>query len=611
VAFEIAAPLALAEYPAVRCALQLLGLCAGAVEFHSFAAMLTSPYLTESSEASAEFVARVRKHARREVSFEELTNWLHESPLLPGLRSAVERMPKHSSFSSEQSATYWADVSRRILEALGWPGSVALNSEEFQCTNRWRELLVAISSLELLEWRTDFAGFVERLERMAAAQNFKPETLGAPVQIMDANEAEGSAFDALWIGSCSDELWPDSPKPSPLLPVALLKEAGFAMVGTPQADLRVERITQRLLNSAPRVALSMALRTDDEREQRWSPAFADIPLAGESIELPQPLALRFEAAELEALSDAMAPRLRPDEVARGGTSLLQEQSNCPFKAFAIRRLLAKEAEGPNEALAPTERGKVVERALQLIWEELEGSDGLARPDRAEVVARAVDAAMDKELPPRNDAWTTRFRLLERERTIEVLTEWLALEARRLPFHVIDHQIDVEMTLGGLQLRGRLDRLDEVGDDHVVIDYKTGAVNGVKVWQVPRPRMPQLPFYAVAMQSRKFNVAGVAFGVVRRGEAAFRGYLREPQVLLCTAPRRDVFEGLGFDEYSERWAAELERIAASFVQGAAAVEPKVPPGKSNSSCEHCHLASLCRVGDVAEEDADCDEGGEDE
>jgi hypothetical protein len=88
-------------------------------------------------------------------------------------------------------------------------------------------------------------------------------------------------------------------------------------------------------------------------------------------------------------------------------------------------------------------------------------------------------------------------------------------------------------------------------------------------------------------------------------------LREPQALPCTAPRRDVFEGLGFAEYSERWAAELERIAASFVQGEAAVEPKIPPDKSNSSCEHCHLASLCRVGDVAEEDADADEGGEDE
>ena len=610
VAFEIASPLALVEYPAVRCALQLLKLCAEPLDFHSFAAMLTSPYFAESPEANGAFVAHVRKHAQREVSFDELTRWLHESPLLPRLRSAVERLPKHSAFASEQSAAYWADISRRILETLGWPGNVALNSEEFQSTERWRELLVSISSLELLEWRTNFAGFVERLERMAAAQNFKPETLNAPVQIMDADEAEGSVFDALWIGSCSDDLWPDSPKPSPLLPVALLREAGFALVGTAQADSRTTRITHRLLHSAPQVTLSLALRTDDEREQRWSPAFAQIPLASHAIDLPQPLALYFAPAALEAVSDSVAPALRSDEKARGGTSLLQEQSNCPFQAFAVRRLHAKQAEGPNEAMAPTDRGKLVERALQLIWEELEGSDGLQRADRAEVIERAVDSAISEELPPRTDAWTLRFRQLERVRTIEVLKEWLAVEAQRAPFHVIDHQMEVELTLGGLQLHGRLDRLDEIGDAHVVIDYKTGAVNGVKVWQVPRPRMPQLPFYAVAMQSRKFNLAGVAFGVVRRGEAAFRGYLRDPKLLPCAAPRRDCFDGQGFAEYTERWATELERIAASFVAGAAAVDPKTPPGMSNSTCEHCHLASLCRIGDLSAADAD-DDGGEDE
>ncbi len=35
-AFEIASPLALAEYPVVRCALQLLSLFAAPIDFHSF-----------------------------------------------------------------------------------------------------------------------------------------------------------------------------------------------------------------------------------------------------------------------------------------------------------------------------------------------------------------------------------------------------------------------------------------------------------------------------------------------------------------------------------------------------------------------------------------------
>jgi ATP-dependent helicase/nuclease subunit B len=611
-AFEIASPIALAEYPVVRCALQLLSLFAAPIEFHSFHSVLNSPYLGVAPDAVARFLEQVREHAYRQVSVEELAKWLQESRELPGMRAALEALPKHSALSSEQAVGHWADISRRILQTFGWPGGVALDSEEFQCTESWRELLVSVSSLELLEWHTDFQGFVGRLERAASTHNFKPETLNAPVQIMDATEAEGSVFDALWIGSCSDDLWPDTPRVSPLIPSALLKEAGVALVGTPQAEARISRITSRLLQSAPQVSLSLARRTDDEREQRWSPLFAPFPIASGIIGMPPLPAERFEPAMLDAISDSTAPALQSGEAARGGTSLLQDQSNCPFRAFAIRRLGAKETRGPKEALAPNERGKVIELALQLIWEHLKDSEGLGRPDRVAIVEVAVDEAMARELPSSNDQWTSRFRTLERQRTIEVITEWLTLEATRTPFHVVGHQLPVEVSLGGMSLRGRLDRLDEIGDEHVVLDYKTGGLNNVSAWQVPRPRMPQLPFYALAMQQQKFNLAGVSFAVVRKGGCGFEGYLRGADMLPCPDPSKRCFEGITFDEYTGRWAEELECIATSFVQGDAEVDPKTPPGKSGSTCEYCHLMSLCRVGERAEDDSDCEpEGAHDE
>jgi probable DNA repair protein len=611
-AFEIASPLPLAEYPVVRGALQVLSLFAGPMEFDSFHSMLSSPYLAEAPDAVARFLTRIKKYAHREVSVEEFANWLHERRELPGLCTALDTLPKHSAFSSQQAVGYWVNISQQILEAFGWPSGVSLDSEEFQCTKRWRELLISVSSLELFEWHTDFRGFVERLAHAAATQDFKPETLNAPVQIMDATESEGSVFDALWIGSCSDDLWPDSPRFSPLIPIALLKEAGVALVGTPQSDARISRITQRLLHSAPQLALSLARHTEDEREQRWSPLFAPFAVASGVIELPPLPAERFEPAVLDAISDTSAPAVLSGEVARGGTSLLQDQSNCPFRAFAIRRLGARGEEGPNEALAPTVRGKIVDLALQLIWEQLKDSDGLRRTDRPAIVAAAVEEAMAHELPSINDPWTTRFRALELQRTIDVLTEWLTLESTRKPFHVVGHQLPVEVTLGGLTLHGCLDRLDEVEDAQVVIDYKTGIANAVSAWTVPRPRMPQLPFYALAMLQQKFNLAGISFAVVRKGECGFRGYLRGTDMLPGAAPSKRSFEGIAFDEYTGRWAEELESIAASFMQGDAAVDPRLPPAKSGSPCEQCHLTALCRVGDLENDDSDCEpDGGDDE
>ena len=611
--FEIASPLSLSSYPVVRCVLQLLSLFAAPVDFHSFHAMLTSPYLAVAPESVARFVAEVRKNARREVSFEDLAQWLRESGEVPGVRSTLravlESIPKHAPFSSEQPVAYWADISRLILRAFGWPSGVPMDSGEFQCTESWRELLTSVSSLEMLGWRTDFRGFVARLERAAATQNFKPETLNAPVQIIDLAESEGSIFDALWIGSCSDDLWPDSPRHTPLIPLALLKEAGVAVEGTPQSEARLARITARLLQSAPRLSLSLARRADDEREQRWSPFFADFMAASEPINVPPPLAEQFHLVHLDMISDSRAPALGFGESARGGTSLLQDQSNCPFRAFAIRRLLAREEQGPNEPLAPTERGRIVDLALQRIWEQLQDSQGLYRPDLAAVIGHAVDEAMASELPSSDDPWTVRFRALERQRTIGVLTEWLEVEAGREPFHVVGHQLEVKVELGGLSLHGRLDRLDEIDGAHVVIDYKTGASNSVSAWRVPRPRMPQLPFYALAMKQQESNLAGVSFAIVRPGECGFKGYLREKNLVPCADSAKRSFDGLSFDEYTGRWADELEHIATAFAHGDAAVTPKVSPGKSGSLCEHCHLTSLCRIVELSGGDAESESEGE--
>ncbi len=144
--------------------------------------------------------------------------------------------------------------------------------------------------------------------------------------------------------------------------------------------------------------------------------------------------------------------------------------------------------------------------------------------------------------------------------LKCLPNGSTLESARKPFHVVGHQLPVELNLGGLNLHGRLDRLDEIDDAHVVIDYKTGGSTAVSAWQVPRPRMPQLPFYALAMLQQKFNLAGISFAIVRHGSAGFKGYLREKDLLPCADPAKRSFDGLPFDEYAARWAEELERIA---------------------------------------------------
>jgi probable DNA repair protein len=602
-AFEIASAPSLSLYPAVLAALRWLRLLAGPLEFHEFAELLRSPYLVQEVGAAAAFVARVRRRALRQVTYAELADWLRQFNGPERLRQATGEMPSHEAFDSQQSPVYWASIARELLQRVGWPAAT-LDSEAYQSTEAWREALSEAAALERVSWRGDFAAFVSLLGQMAGARGFKAESRGAPVQIMDAREAEGSVFDVLWVGAATDELWPAAQKPSPLLPLELLEKAGYPLVGSAAEALAIRRTTLRLLQSAPQVELSLALRTDDERTQRWSPAFAAVPLAEAEMAQPEAVSLTVAPARIEALADEQAPARGTGEAMDGGTWLIKDQSECPFRAFAIRRLGAAEVQGPNEPMQATERGQVVELALELVWRTLGNSAALAGAELDGLVKECVAEAMRQKLAPRHDVWSERYRQIEAERNERVLLEWLRLESTRPAFTVLEHQHEVHMTLAGLALRGWVDRIDQVGEEQVVIDYKTGRETEPRRWETPRPQLPQLPLYALALREEGRDVAGIAFAVVRPGEAEFKNYLRDGKLLGGKNPGGKAFEGLGFDEYMPRWKSEMERLATQFVTGDAAVNPKVPPGKNGSPCEHCHLGGLCRVEDnIAMDDDD--------
>jgi len=288
---------------------------------------------------------------------------------------------------------------------------------------------------------------------------------------------------------------------------------------------------------------------------------------------------------------------------------LQEQSNCPFRAFAIRRLRADGPKGPRDELDAATRGQIVDRALKRIWDQLGNSEGLLRDDLEAVISQGVEHAMAEVLPDTSDAMALRLRELERQRNIEVLGGWLRLEATRRPFKVLAHQQEVEVELGGLRLRGQLDRLDEINGEQLVIDYKTGKGIGVGAWAVPRPRQPQLPFYALALRRRGTEPAGIAYATVRRDDCSFKAYQREHGLVPSRPPKKEHFDGAPFERYMNLWEEELERLARSFIAGEAAVDPIIPPGKNASPCRSCHLQALCRVGD--ERVAEADNGGEEE
>jgi len=281
----------------------------------------------------------------------------------------------------------------------------------------------------------------------------------------------------------------------------------------------------------------------------------------------------------------------------GGARLLQDQSACPFRAFAAHRLLAFGLEHPHEGLDARDRGVLVHVALAAVWNELRTQQRLIATDRSELAAlvqRGVDDALKRLQPRRASVFQQRFLELERERLTALLLEWLDQERKRTGFEVLANEEKHVVQVGGLDLNLRLDRVDRLASGgEMLIDYKTGEV-ALSKWRGERPDEPQLPLYTLA---REALPQAVAFGRVCRGETGFLGLSAASDVApgVHAAANRRFFpsEYADWGSMLAAWRAALESLAIAFRSGAAAVDPK----KRTVTCKNCDLSTLCRVDEV--------------
>jgi probable DNA repair protein len=276
---------------------------------------------------------------------------------------------------------------------------------------------------------------------------------------------------------------------------------------------------------------------------------------------------------MQVLEDLKGPPVSRPAV-RGGTRVLADQAACPFRAFAHYRLHAEALEDPAPGLDARDRGKLVHALMREIWSQLKTSDKL-KEDLRPVISRAAQAAI-KEVGVEG-----RFAALECARLEKVAREWLEnVEAKRKPFRVAALEEKRTLQVAGLELSGRIDRMDKVGEKYVLIDYKGGNAS-TRLWEGPRPEDPQLTVYAVTAKER---LAAVAFARLKAGEMRFLGTSDDKDVLPEVKPAKS------WPDLLADWKREAESLGAAFAAGEARVDPK----NGLETCRLCDLQTLCRV-----------------
>jgi probable DNA repair protein len=520
--------------------------------------------------------------------------------------AVLEDLQRHlAALPRRQSVATWAMAFSAWLTDAGWPGERALDSTEYQAVRAFRDTLSVLAGLSPVLPSLTLGEALARLHRVTARQVFQAQSGPTTVQVLGVLEAAGLGYSNLWIVGLHAGAWPEPARPNPFLPLALQRDRQMPRAGAEQQLAWSRRWTARMLASADQVVVSYPLSAGDE-PHRPSPLIAHLPpVDGDALVrgavVTDTRHVQGAAPALERFRDARGPAVDRQQRTGGGAQLIKDQAACPFRAFAIHRLGARDVKTPESSLDPRVRGNLAHRLLELLWRSLGSHQGLASRSEAhrhELIAECVARVLEDEARQRPQTLRGRLLSLERRRLESLARAWLAIEVERAPFTVQAEQ-GGEATLEGLTLRLRPDRIDRLADGQAfLVDYKTGQCN-VREWFGERPDEPQLPLYAVTMDVGIADggpaVAGIAFGALRPGDLGFRGLAGvaglAPGVQSMDESRvHGVREAEDWDALKATWHQRLGRLARDYLQGDARVDPKRP----GVTCRHCGMQVLCRV-----------------
>jgi probable DNA repair protein len=600
----------------VSSALDLIELGLRPISSARAAAVLRSPYLAAAQgfwTRRAVVESRWLERGRREISFGDAIGALADTD--PMLAERWRRARSSGRMPRSASPREWVDAWRDWLDAIGWPGDATLTSAEYQTRRAWDELLVEFGALAAVATRLVHGEALAMLRSLAVERVFQPEGPEAPMQILGLLEAQGLAFDALWVAGLSAERWPPEPEPNPLLPLAWQREHGLPRSSAAREIAYARTLTDRLLRAAPHIVFSHA-EGSEEAKSMPSALILDLPaLDTEEARAPPTAAERIRAAasKQEEVDDEFAPSPIPGQRMSGGAALFEKQSECPFRAVAIHRLEAELWPEAPEGLSPLERGDLLHRVFAALWNDLRDRDTLLGESPTALKGRvdgAVAQAMSSSAVParRWQALPPPIRELESERLSKLTLEWLEKhERKRAPFRVVDTELKLSLGFELFHIDLRLDRVDALdGGGVAIIDYKSGRVVSVARWFDPRPQAPQLALYAVAWRrAHPYEpVRAVAYAQVRRGELKLEGIAADdaawPEL---TRPAKLRNAKLGdWRAVEAHWHESLAALAEEIGHGRAAVAPR----DGGKTCNRCRLYALCRIGTLPSEESGTDD-----
>jgi probable DNA repair protein len=377
-------------------------------------------------------------------------------------------------------------------------------------------------------------------------------------------EAVGLQFDQLWITGMHHGNLPAPGSMNPVLSAAYQRRQKMPF-SVPENELTIAKnLLSGFTSNCAQLFISYP-STDGKTPLEQSPlikqySHQDVASKVTTLAMPSWLVQPYQCNITEDPGHTYRANLEP---IRGGTSILKNQSTCPFNAFARHRLWATDFEQPSIGLEAIDRGSIAHEILYRLWANWKTStifNTLSDNQVKQQVEQTIDEVLTHQATINSVLLGDNFKQLEQQRLSKIIRQWLELERQRQPFEVMATEQKKKISFGELSISLIMDRLDSVDGQTMVIDYKTGSVKA-NVWLGDRPKDPQLPLYILATNPQPM---GCVFACLKGNEQQFLGISKDLMVD-GAKPSND------WDVQLKEWQQATNNLAEEFIQGKAILE----------------------------------------
>ena len=602
--YDLSAGQSLLTFPIIHCAWLVLRLGQNKLNLSDAGVLLRSPFIGDAEQETgnrANIDAVLHEYGADKIALSTLLQLTKTSKrfgfrtLSPQLHECLLRLQQTiSNLPGKTNPSRWANIFAKQLSNISWPGSRSLDSHEYQVVQRLQQVFDEFAGLDNLLGEITHSQALYQWQQLVQSIVFQFKISSPKIHILGALEAVGLHFDATWIMGLHDHAWPASIKPNPFIPLHLQRSANLPQSSAKRELAFTQQLTQRLVHSAPNVILSYP-QTDGDNPLRISPLLTEYETCQA---LPKSLSISrqlYGKTQLEYIHDEQAPPLKSDETIRGGSSIFKLQAACPFKAFASLRLKAQGLTEIQQGLDAIQRGNLIHRCLELIWQQLGDHETLLSFEESSLhglLAHVISNTLREFKQQDMAAIPNKLLDLEQQRLQQLLIKWLELEKTRPAFKVIATEQRSKIKVADLSVNVMIDRIDQVNNQNIIVDYKTGNTS-LHAWFGDRPDEPQLPLYCITSET---PVHGLLFAQVRADKLQFKGILQQadlvPNATACDEFNSDDGE-ITWHQLQQDWYAVLNQLAHDYSQGVASVDPK----DGYHTCQYCELSSLCRIGET--------------